>query len=160
MKASDNEFPKLILTEGAAPPTPDAGTVKVYAKADGLVYAMDDTGAETPLGGGGGATPTPENVQTGTTYTLVLADAFKMVAMNNAAANTLTVPPNSSVAFPVGTRIDLSQDGAGQTTIAAGSGVTIRTPETLKIRKRYGKATLIKRATDTWDLEGNLEAAP
>ncbi|HEY8354568.1 MAG TPA: hypothetical protein VIK69_06075 [Methylophilaceae bacterium] len=54
MKASDNKFPKLILTEGAAPATPDAGTVKVYAKADGLVYAMDDTGAETPLGGGGG----------------------------------------------------------------------------------------------------------
>lgn len=102
----------------------------------------------------------PENVQTGTAYTLVLADAFKLVAMDNAAANTLTVPPNSTVAFPVGTRIDLSQDGAGQTTIAAGAGVTIRTPETLKIRKQWGKATLIKRATDTWDLEGNLEAAP
>lgn len=103
---------------------------------------------------------TSENVQTGTSYTLVLADAFKMVAMNNAAANTLTVPPNSAVAFPVGTRIDLSQDGAGQTTIAAGSGVTIRTPETLKLRKQWAKATLIKRTPDTWDVEGNLEAAP
>ena len=103
---------------------------------------------------------TPENVQTGTSYTLVLADAFKLVTMNNAAANSLTVPPNSAVAFPVGTRIDLSQDGAGQTTIAAGAGVTIRTPETLKLRKQWGKATLIKRATNTWDLEGNLEAAP
>lgn len=193
MKASDNEFPKLILTEGAPPATPDAGTVKVYAKADGLVYAMDDTGAETPLGGvvgpagavtnriavfdgatgklikDGGVTVaelvaqarvSPENVQTGTAYTLVLADAFKLVAMDSASTNTLTVPPNSSVAFPVGTRIDLSQDGAGQTAIAAGAGVTIRTPETMKIRKQYGKATLIKRATDTWDLEGNLEAAP
>lgn len=106
------------------------------------------------------ALASPENVQTGTAYTLVLADAFKLVAMNNAAANTLTVPPNTAVAFPVGTRIDLSQDGAGQTTIAAGSGVTIRTPETLKLRKQWGKATLIKRATNTWDLEGNLEATP
>lgn len=103
---------------------------------------------------------THENVQTGTAYTLVLADAFKLVAMDNAAANTLTVPPNSTVAFPVGTRIDLSQDGAGQTTVAAGAGVAIRTPETLKIRRQWGKATLIKRAADTWDLEGNLEAAP
>lgn len=100
------------------------------------------------------------NVQTGTSYTLVLADAFTMVAMDNASANTLIVPPSTSVDFPIGARIDLSQDGAGQTTIAAGAGVTIRTPETLKIRKRYGKATLIKRASDTWDLEGNLEAAP
>jgi len=106
------------------------------------------------------ANRSPENVQAGTAYTLVLADAFKLVAMNNAAANALTVPPNSAVAFPVGTRVDLSQDGVGQTTIAAGAGVTIRTPETLKVRKRYGKATLIKRATDTWDIEGNLEAAP
>ena len=102
----------------------------------------------------------PENVQTGTAYTLVIADAFKLVTMSNAAANTLTVPPNSSVTFPVGTRIDIGQDGAGQTTVAAGAGVTIRTPETLKLRKQWAKATLIKRATDTWDIEGNLEAAP
>ncbi|PRH82640.1 hypothetical protein [Arenimonas caeni] len=102
----------------------------------------------------------PENVQTGTSYTLVLADAFKLVAMDNATANTVTVPPNSSVAFPLGTRIDLSQDGAGQTTIVADTGVTIRTPETLKLRKQRAKATLIKRGADTWDLEGNLEAAP
>lgn len=106
------------------------------------------------------ALTTPVNAQTGTAYTLALSDAFKMVCMDNAAANTLTVPPNSSVAFPVGTRIDIGQDGAGQTTIAAASGVTIRTPETLKIRKRWGKATIIKRATDAWDIEGNLEAAP
>lgn len=106
------------------------------------------------------ALTSPENAQTGTSYTLVLADAFKLVTMGNASANALTVPPNSSVAFPVGTRIDVGQDGAGQTTIVADSGVTIRTPETLLLRKQWGKATLIKRATDTWDLEGNLEAAP
>ena len=102
----------------------------------------------------------PDNVQTGSGYTLVLDDAFKLVTMDNAAANTLTVPLNSAEPFPVGTRIDVGQDGAGQTTVVATSGVTIRTPETLKLRKRWGKATLIKRATDTWDLEGNIEAAP
>lgn len=101
-----------------------------------------------------------ENVQTGTSYTLALTDAFKLVTMSNASANTLTVPPSSSVAFPIGTRIDIGQDAAGQTTVVAGSGVTINTPETLKLRKRWAKATLIKRAADTWDLEGNLEAAP
>lgn len=101
-----------------------------------------------------------ENVQTGTSYTLVLADAFKLVTMSNAAANILTVPLNSTVAFPVGTRIDIGQDGAGQTTVQAAGGVTIRTPETLKLRKQWAKATLIKRAADTWDIEGNLEAAP
>lgn len=102
----------------------------------------------------------PENVQTGASYTLDLSDAFKLVAMDNSNFNTLTVPSDSTVEFPVGTRIDLSQDGVGQTNIAADDGVTIRTPETLSIRKQWGKATLIKRATNTWDLEGNLEAAP
>lgn len=100
----------------------------------------------------------PVNEQTGTGYTLQLSDAFKMVAMNNGSANAVTVPTDADVPFPVGTRIDLSQDGTGQTSVVADTGVTIRTPETLKIRKRYGKAALIKRDTDTWDLEGNLEA--
>ena len=105
------------------------------------------------------ALKSPENAQTGTSYTLVLTDAFKLVTMSNASANTLTVPPNTDVAFPVGIRIDIGQDGAGQTTVTAGSGVTIRTPETLKLRKQWAKATLIKRGTNTWDIEGNLEAA-
>lgn len=54
MKASDNAFPKVILVEGSAPATPASGQVKVYAKGDGRVYSMDDTGTETPLSGGGG----------------------------------------------------------------------------------------------------------
>lgn len=102
---------------------------------------------------------TPENVQTGTSYTLVLSDAFKLVAMDSAAPNTLTVPPNSSVAFPVGARVDLSQDGAGQTTIARGSGVTIRTRHTLLLDGQFAKATLIKRDENVWDLVGELEPA-
>ena len=129
------------------------------APSDGKLYGRKD-GAWSEVPGGGQGGYATMNAQTGTAYTLVLADAGALVTMSNAAANTLTVPPNSAVAFPVGTRVDIGQDGAGQTTVAAGSGVTIRTPETLKLRKQWGKATLIKRAADTWDLEGNLEAAP
>lgn len=102
----------------------------------------------------------PENVQIGSNYTLVLADAFKLVTIANAAANTLTVPLNSAEAFPIGTRIDVGQDGAGQTTIVATGGVTLRTPETMKLRKQWAKATLIKRGTNTWDLIGDTEALP
>lgn len=101
----------------------------------------------------------PVNEQTGTSYTLQLSDAFKMVAMNSGSANAVTVPTNADVPFPVGTRIDLSQDGTGQTSVVADTGVTIRSPESMKLRKRWAKATLIKRDTNTWDLEGNLEAA-
>ena len=100
-----------------------------------------------------------ENAQTGTTYTLVLTDAGKMVTMTNASANTLTVPPNADVAFPTNTRIDLLQYGAGQTTIAAGSGVTIYSSGSkLKLTGQYSGASLWKKATDTWVLIGDITA--
>ena len=90
-------------------------------------------------------------------YTLVLTDESKLVDMNKGTANTLTVPPNSSVAFAVGTRILIRQKGAGQTTLTAGGGVTINSSDAaLKIYKQYGVAVLIKIATDTWNAEGNL----
>lgn len=94
------------------------------------------------------------NTQTGTSYTLVLADAGKVVEMNNAGSMTLTVPPNSSVAFPAGTIIGVYRMGAGSLTIAQGSGVTIRNAGSL--RAQFSEASLRKRATDEWVLAGDL----
>jgi hypothetical protein len=98
------------------------------------------------------------NAQTGTTYTLVLTDAGKLIEMSNASAITLTIPTNSSVAFPTGTQIDLLQTGAGQVTVG-GAGVTLQSEGSkLKLKGQYAAATLIKRATDTWVLIGNTSA--
>lgn len=101
-----------------------------------------------------------ENVQTGTTYTLVAGDAAEVVSMNNASANTLTVPTNASVAFPVGTQIIIYQKGAGQTTINPVSGtVTIRSQgNKLKLAGQYAVAAIWKIATDEWVAFGNLSA--
>ncbi len=96
------------------------------------------------------------NAQTGTSYTLALTDHTKLITLSNASAITLTVPPNSSVAFPVGSVIDLAQIGAGQVTVAQGSGVTINSTPGLKLRAQYSGATLRKRATNTWLLFGDL----
>lgn len=99
------------------------------------------------------------NAQVGTTYTLALTDDGKIVEMNNASANTLTVPPNSSVAFPVGSQILVLQTGAGQTTVAAGAGVTVNSKDgNLKLSAQWCAATLIKRATDVWVVVGDLSA--
>jgi len=98
------------------------------------------------------------NVQTGS-WTLVLADAGKSVEMDVATANNLTVPPNSSVAFPVGTIVEVCQVGAGQTTVVAGAGVTVRTPETLVVTGQWSTVSLRKRATDEWVLAGDVEVA-
>ena len=106
----------------------------------------------------GVATKSTINTQTGTTYTLVLADAGKLITLNNASPITLTVPTNATVAFATGTRIDLTQLGAGQVTVA-GAGVTFNSKGAkLKITGQYSAATLIKIATDTWVLIGDLSA--
>jgi hypothetical protein len=99
------------------------------------------------------------NTQTGTTYTFALTDNGKLVTLSNAAAITATVPPNSSVAFPVGTQIDVVQIGAGKVTLAQGAGVTINSVSSNKsLSAQYAGGTLIKTATDTWLLTGSLIA--
>jgi hypothetical protein len=92
-------------------------------------------------------------------YSLVLADRGKLVEMNSASANTLTIPLNSSIAFPIGSKIDVTQYGAGATTITATSGVTIRSfTSFLKIAGQYAACTLVKIGTDEWYAYGNLIA--
>lgn len=99
-----------------------------------------------------------ENAQTGTTYTLVLADDHKLVSCANANPITLTIPLNSSVAFPIGTQILIRQKGAGQVTITPADGVTLNSPDSVDATiAQYSMAGLIKVATDTWALFGDLE---
>ena len=90
-------------------------------------------------------------------YTLALTDINLLVELNVGTANTLTVPLNSVVAFAIGTKIDIAQYGAGQTTITPISGVTIRSfSGALKIAGQYAAATLVKIGTNEWYCFGNL----
>ncbi len=97
------------------------------------------------------------NAQTGTSYTFVIGDAFKTVTSSNASAQTITIPPNSSVAFAVGDRIDVVMLGAGTTTVTGGSGVTVNGVSTGSgaISAQYAAVSCLKLATDTWLLMGN-----
>lgn len=97
-----------------------------------------------------------------TSYTLALADAGSIMEMNSASAQVFTIPPNSSVAFPIGTTIELVRLGAGTVTITPGAGVTI--PNSIQgagtasrtITSQYTSASLYKRATDQWVLSGSI----
>jgi hypothetical protein len=92
-------------------------------------------------------------------YTLVIGDADKLVEMNVATANNLTIPLDSTVAYSVGTQILISQYGAGQTTVVATVGVTVRSSGgKLKLNAQYSGATLIKIATNEWYLFGDIAA--
>lgn len=94
------------------------------------------------------------NDQTGTSYQLQLSDAQGYVRLTNALAITLTVPPNATVAFPIGTQIIFKQGGAGQVTATAGGGVTINGAN--KTRDQNSGGVLIKVDTDEWDVHGDL----
>jgi hypothetical protein len=100
------------------------------------------------------------NSQTGTTYTPSLTDANnKFVMLNNASAITVTIPTNASVAFPVGSVINFIQVGAGQVTISGDTGVTVNSQGSKN--KLFGQSavgSVVKTATDTWYLYGNLSA--
>src|ERR1035441_9652006 len=98
---------------------------------------------------------TPPNTQT-SSYVLALTDVY--VRMNlTSTANTVTVPLNSSQAFPVGTSITVRQTGTGVTTIVAAGGVTITTPSSLVLRTQFSSVQLVKVATDSWDLMGDTQ---
>ena len=100
------------------------------------------------------------NAQTGTTYTTVLADDGKLITCDNGSPIALTIPPNSSVAYGIGTQINIMQLGAGTVTITAGAGVTLRSAgNKLKTDAQYAVATCVKIvAPDTWVVVGNLKA--
>jgi hypothetical protein len=102
------------------------------------------------------------NAQTGTTYTFVLADKDKLVTASNASAQTYSIPTNASVAYPIGTQINIIQIGAGQVTIQAvtsgtttvsSTGATATAP---KLRAQYSSATCIKAGTDLWYVVGDI----
>lgn len=104
--------------------------------------------------------PSKVNAQTGTTYTLTSADASKLVTLSNASAITLTVPQDSAAELPIGTEIDLVQLGAGQVTVAAGTGATLRVSGlTAKARAQYSKLKVEKIAANTWIVSGDLAAS-
>jgi len=98
------------------------------------------------------------NAQTGTSYTLVLADAAnKLVTASNASAITITVPPS---VFTTGNVINVQQIGVGQVTFSQGAGVTITssgaTASAPKIRVRYAASSVICTGSNTFTIVGDL----
>jgi len=131
---ADPVFATLTSTDTSVSFTPGAGTLDLSV---GGTIAIND--------------------QTGTTYTLVLSDAGKIVRLTNGAAITFTVPPNSSVAFSTGTIILFEEGGAGVVTVTEGSGVTVNSRGSfMDTNGIYAAAALIKIDTNEWTLSGDL----
>jgi hypothetical protein len=92
-------------------------------------------------------------------YEPALDDAGKTITFDSASSTTITVPPNSSKAFPLGTRFDVLRLGTGAVTFVQGVGVTILSKNSNKnIASRWSGATIVKTDTNTWVLIGDLIA--
>jgi len=124
------------------------------------------TGATGPSGGPTG--PTGNQGDFSTTqllrfvtgnYTLVLADAGRMLFAGATGVNSLaiSVPSNSSVAFPVGTHIDIARTPDVRVTVepSQGSGVVINGVGN-GLRANYSAGSLIKYGTNTWLFCGDI----
>jgi hypothetical protein len=146
-------LPTYVLTSRPAA-TVGAGKAIYVTDADiGSRFQVSDGSVWKDYSPGSVGAP---NVQTAS-YTLTIADFGKAVEMNAAGATVITVPPNSSVAFPIGTVVEVGRYGAGTVTVAAGAGVTVRSAGgKVALASQYSNASLRKRATDEWWLSGDL----
>ena len=166
-----------VLAEGMLSYLQDTNAVEKY---DGSSWSAIGTGdiesvsVSSPLTGGGssGAVSIAYDYAAGSkvtlnaktaSYTVVLSDADqKLVTMNVGSANNFQIPTNASVAYPVGSVLNVIQIGAGQTTIQAvtsgtttisSTGATATAP---KLRAQFSAASCIKVATDTWYVVGDI----
>jgi hypothetical protein len=156
------------VTIGEAPPSsPTEGSVW-WNSTTGIPYIYYDDGdtsqwvtfAMGPSGSNGtngtdGIAVYPQNIQSGN-YTLQLSDAGKHIYSSNTASQTITIPTNASVAFPVGAVITIVNMGTNAITLSA-AGVSIFPTGSLTALSsaRVGSGTsmqLIKTATNSWNI--------
>jgi len=136
-----------------------------YDQNGNKLVQFDGTNWVDFAGGGGGGTSNPPvvNDQTGTSYTLVLANAPAtsasqgILTMNNASANTVTIPASTTVAFPIGTLIQIIQLGAGKTTVSPAGGVTLANASTNSARAQNSVLVITKIGVDSWVLGGDMQ---
>jgi hypothetical protein len=145
---------EIAALAGAVTTLDDLSDTNIYEPADGDTLTWDAT-AEAWVNGG--PRPLTVTTQSGTSYTAVLADANTYIRFTSASAVTFTIPPNSSVAFPVGTRIRGIAAGAGTVTLTPDTGVTLNSRGAdLASAGQFAVFELIKAATNAWDVAGDV----
>jgi len=106
---------------------------------------------------GGGSGAFPVEVFTGTAKNLVIADNKKFFVMDNAAAQTITIPENSAEAFPIGAGMDFIREGVGSVTFVVSGAAVLQSRDGLvTINAQYSVVALKKIDTDEWRLTGDL----
>ncbi|PQO23071.1 hypothetical protein C2I36_09840 [Rhodobacteraceae bacterium WD3A24] len=141
---------------------PSGSEAWVYiTPAEGWEAWIEETGERVRFNGAswaalGKSGEAPVTADGNASRTLALADKGGIIEMTSATANTVTIPAEASVDFPVGALVNISQVGAGTTTIAGDTGVTLNgvSAGSCTIDAQWGGAGLYKRAADAWVVQG------
>lgn len=157
---TDDDWILEVLT-GTPDPSPSAPAVpntaialaEVSVAASASSITDSDITDRRPQGSVGDQSKVTLTDKTGTSYTLALDDAGKVLRFTDASAVTVTVPTNANVAFPTGSVVEVYAAGAGGVTMQGDTGVTVRNAGTIG---EFGTATLTKHDTDEWVATGAL----
>ncbi len=103
--------------------------------------------------GTGAAANLTINNQTGTTYTVLSSDVGALIVMDNAAANTVTLPTGMTI----GDEFRVLQSGAGSTSFVAGAGATVETASSLIARAQWSQIVATVIATNTYVVGGDTQ---
>lgn len=155
---SGAEVVETLTGDSGGAVVPTAGNINVLGTTDQITTTGSGSTLTLAFPSTGIRSFRPIVTQSGTnTFALTDANTFQLCTAG--AGMNLTVPANATVAFPVGTEIDVFQEGAGQVTFVAAVGVTINSDSgNLKLSAQYVGASLKKTATNTWALVGSLTA--
>jgi hypothetical protein len=154
------------IDSGPNPPVTIAANNKIWAfGANGNLIFPDSTTQSTAYTGNVngfaiGYRDVPQNF-TNTSFTLALTDAGKHILTQNSGSSTqtITIPPNNTVAFQTGAAISIVVESTGTVALANGAGVTMylagnSTAKSSITLNSYSMATLLKIGTDTWFVSG------
>lgn len=130
-----------------------AGALNAGTPVTGQVLSWNGSGLSWTASGNG----LLDSTAVSSSYTLTLNDQGKVVEVTGVSPMTITIPPNASVAFPIGAVLEIYQYGVGQVVIAPGAGVTLRAAGgRTTLAGQYSSAALRKRGTNEWTLVGDL----
>lgn len=88
-------------------------------------------------------------------FTLALTDAQTICLVNSASAVNVTIPTNASVAFPIGSVVNVIERGIGNVNIRASSGVSVVYATPQSSSSYQGQSNLLSKiGTDTWHIDG------
>lgn len=113
-------------------------------------------GATGPQGVSGDIRYIDVLTRTGASYTPVIGDAGCFLIMSHTSTITVTLPNDASLTFPIGYRIDFMTYGAGRIQFVAGVGASVNGTPTLITRAQYSGVSVVKIATNSWIVVGDL----